>query len=93
MTAAANMKAELHDRDEKKEKKSLRPVAFAAVVFSTVALTSCLITFPLILHYIQTLESQVQLDLEFCQVSFSYRSQIVLQNLVSCNFLKSFRRK
>ncbi|PAV86955.1 hypothetical protein WR25_25623 [Diploscapter pachys] len=67
MTAAANMKAELHDRDEKKEKRSLRPVAFAAVVFSTVALTSCLITFPLILHYIQTLESQVQLDLEFCQ--------------------------
>ncbi|PIC35595.1 hypothetical protein B9Z55_014905 [Caenorhabditis nigoni] len=52
---------------DEKEKRSLRPVAFVAVVFSTVAITSCLITFPLILHYIQTLESQVQLDLEFCQ--------------------------
>ena len=53
--------------DEKR--RSLRPVAFAAVVFSTVALSSCLLTFPLVLHYIQTLESQVQVDLEFCQVN------------------------
>ncbi|PIO65251.1 nematode cuticle collagen domain protein, partial [Teladorsagia circumcincta] len=52
---------------EKEERPSLRPVAFAAVVFSTVALTSCLLTFPMILHYVQTLESQVQLDLEYCQ--------------------------
>lgn len=47
---------------------TLKPVAFAATVFSTVAITSCLITFPLILHYIQTLESSVQLDLDFCKV-------------------------
>lgn len=47
---------------------TLKPVAFAATVFSTVAITSCLITFPLILHYIQTLESNVQLDLDFCKV-------------------------
>ncbi|CAI4228984.1 unnamed protein product [Auanema sp. JU1783] len=54
--------------DEKNDnRRSLRPVAFAAVVFSTVALTSCLLTFPLILHYVQTLESQVQLDIEYCQ--------------------------
>ncbi|CAJ0941784.1 unnamed protein product, partial [Mesorhabditis belari] len=54
--------------DEKNDgERSLRPVAFAAVVFSTVAVSSCLITFPLILHHIQTLESHVALDLEFCQ--------------------------
>ncbi|VDM62041.1 unnamed protein product [Angiostrongylus costaricensis] len=53
---------------KEEERASLRPVAFAAVVFSTVALTSCLLTFPMILHYVQTLESQVQLDLEYCQV-------------------------
>ncbi|KAK0416782.1 hypothetical protein QR680_012683 [Steinernema hermaphroditum] len=52
---------------DEKDRRSLRPVAFAAIVFSTVALTSCLITFPLILHYIQTLESSVQVDLDFCR--------------------------
>ncbi|KAI6230811.1 Col-cuticle-N domain-containing protein [Aphelenchoides fujianensis] len=59
--------------DEKQalqQKQSLRPVAFAATVFSTVAITACLITFPLILHYVQTLESNVQLDLDFLQGEF-----------------------
>uniref|UniRef100_A0A915ERM3 Nematode cuticle collagen N-terminal domain-containing protein n=1 Tax=Ditylenchus dipsaci TaxID=166011 RepID=A0A915ERM3_9BILA len=50
-----------------RQRQSLKPVAFAATVFSTMAITSCLITFPLILHYIQTLESNVQLDLDFCK--------------------------
>ncbi|CAD5219629.1 unnamed protein product [Bursaphelenchus xylophilus] len=53
--------------DVKQKPQSLRPIAFAATVFSTVAITACLITFPLILHYIQTLESHVQLDLDFCK--------------------------
>lgn len=57
------------NNDLKLEKlPTLKPIVFAAIVFSTVAITSCLITFPLILHYIQTLESNVQLDLNFCKV-------------------------
>lgn len=52
---------------------SLKPIAFAATVFSTVAITACLITFPLILHYIQTLESTVQMDLNFCKVNNFFR--------------------
>uniref|UniRef100_A0A7E4W6D0 Col_cuticle_N domain-containing protein n=1 Tax=Panagrellus redivivus TaxID=6233 RepID=A0A7E4W6D0_PANRE len=57
------------DDDPKKaaQRQSLKPIAFAATVFSTVAITSCMIAFPLILHYIQTLESNVQLDLDFCK--------------------------
>lgn len=54
--------------EEKSERRSLRPVAFAAVVFSTVSLASCLVMFPMILHHIQTLESAIQMDLDFCQV-------------------------
>ena len=50
-----------------KKQQSLKPIAFAATVFSTVAITSCMIAFPLILHYIQTLESNVQLDLNYCK--------------------------
>jgi len=59
----------MDDSDLKKpgQRQSLKPVAFAATVFSTVAITSCMIIFPLILHYIQTLESNVQLDLDFCK--------------------------
>lgn len=57
--------------DEKKAMytaHSMKPVAFAAIVLSTAAITACLVTFPLIFHYVQTLESQVQVELEFCKV-------------------------
>ncbi|KAI6242539.1 Col-cuticle-N domain-containing protein [Aphelenchoides fujianensis] len=49
------------------DKKSLRPVAFAAVVFSTVAITACLITFPLVFQYVQTLQATIQGEVEFCR--------------------------
>jgi len=42
-------------------------IAFAAIVFSTVAITGCLLTFPLVFHYVQTLESAVQVELDFCK--------------------------
>lgn len=42
------------------KKTSLRSVAFVAVVFSTVALTACIFTFPMVFHYIQTLQATVQ---------------------------------
>lgn len=45
----------------KKERSgSLRGVAFTAVVFSTVAVSACLLTFPLVFHYVQTLQATVQ---------------------------------
>ncbi|KAI6170617.1 Col-cuticle-N domain-containing protein [Aphelenchoides bicaudatus] len=55
------------DKQALLRRQSLKPVAFAATVFSTVAVTASLITFSLILHYVQTLESNVQLDLDFCK--------------------------
>lgn len=39
---------------------SLKPVAFAAVVFSTVAITACLISFPIVFQYVQVLQANVQ---------------------------------
>jgi hypothetical protein len=56
------------DKQALLKRQSLKPVAFAATVFSTVAVTASLIAFSLILHYVQTLESNVQLDLDFCKV-------------------------
>jgi hypothetical protein len=51
----------------KPKEQSLRPVAFCAIVFSTVAITGCLITFPLVFHYVQTMEAGAQLELDFCK--------------------------
>ncbi|KAI6175465.1 Col-cuticle-N domain-containing protein [Aphelenchoides bicaudatus] len=50
------------------DKASLRPVAFAAVVFSTVSISACLITFPLVFQYVQTLQATIQGEVEFCRL-------------------------
>jgi len=44
-----------------------RTVAFLAVVFSTVAMTACLLSFPLVFHYVQTLQAAVQVEVEYCK--------------------------
>ncbi|KAH7670026.1 Protein COL-48, partial [Aphelenchoides avenae] len=51
----------------RRKRGSLRIVAFVAVVFSTVAITACLITFPLVFHYVQTLQAAVQGEVEYCK--------------------------
>lgn len=54
---------------------SLRGVAFAAVAFSTVAVTACLITFPLVFHYVQTLQATVQVKMNiYCNPGSIYKS-------------------
>jgi len=52
---------------EKLYSSSNRLVAFTAIVFSTVAVTGCLLSFPLIFHYMQMMDSSVQVDLDFCK--------------------------
>lgn len=57
-----------YEQMEKMESKSsLRPIAFCAVVFSTVAVTACLITFPMVFHYVQQLQATVQGEVEYCK--------------------------
>uniref|UniRef100_A0A915E1D4 Nematode cuticle collagen N-terminal domain-containing protein n=1 Tax=Ditylenchus dipsaci TaxID=166011 RepID=A0A915E1D4_9BILA len=55
------------DSQSAKSKGSLRLIAFTAVVFSTVAITACLLTFPLVFHYVQTLQATVQGEVEYCK--------------------------
>jgi len=50
-----------------KQQSSSRMVAFTAIVFSTVAVTGCLLAFPLVFHFIQILDASIQSDLDFCQ--------------------------
>lgn len=49
---------------------SLRGVAFTAVVFSTVAVSACLLSFPLVFHYIQTLQATVQVTISLFDLNY-----------------------
>jgi hypothetical protein len=58
-----------YEQMEKREDPhhSLRIVAFISVVFSTVSVTACLLSFPLVFQYVQTLQANVQSEVEFCK--------------------------
>lgn len=47
-------------------RESLRTSAFMAITFSTVAVASCLVTFPLLFHYVLQLEANAQTELDWC---------------------------
>ena len=47
--------------------RTLRTVAFVAVVFSTVSMSACLLSFPLVFHYVQTLQASVQGEVDYCK--------------------------
>lgn len=53
---------------------SLRSVAFCAVVFSTVAITAAVISIPMVFHYVQTLQANVQNELDYCKVKFYFKT-------------------
>jgi hypothetical protein len=49
------------------KKRSLRPVAFCAVAFSTVSVLACVITLPLVYNYVQSVQSFMQNEVDFCK--------------------------
>lgn len=61
-TAAKSSSPSFSNPTRMENKSSLRSVAFAAVVFSTVAVTACIFTFPMVFHYVQTLQATVQVS-------------------------------
>lgn len=64
-TASINVNNNFNEMIDEIQQISLKPIAFAAVVFSTVAVTACLLTFPLVFHYVQTLQATVQVKFFF----------------------------
>lgn len=56
------------DKEPVKPRKSLRNVAFCAVAFSTVAVLACVITLPLVYNYVQSIQSFMQSEVDFCKV-------------------------
>lgn len=49
------------------KRRSLRPVAFCAVAFGTVSVVACVITLPLVYNYIQSVQSFMQNEVDFCK--------------------------
>ncbi|KAI1703348.1 cuticle collagen 14 [Ditylenchus destructor] len=66
-SASCRSSSPMRNSTDTAQKGSLRPIAFAAVVFSTVSTTACLLTFPLVFHYVQTLQATVQGEVEYCK--------------------------
>lgn len=58
------------EMEEKSRPRSMKTNAFVAIVLATGAITSCMISFPIIFTYIQSFESHVQTELDLCKVKF-----------------------
>uniref|UniRef100_A0A914V8B5 Nematode cuticle collagen N-terminal domain-containing protein n=2 Tax=Plectus sambesii TaxID=2011161 RepID=A0A914V8B5_9BILA len=52
---------------DRPRRRSLRPVAFCAVAFSTVSVLACVITLPLVYNYVQSVQSFMQNEVDFCK--------------------------
>lgn len=56
---------------EKDEYRQMRRIAFLAIVVSTAAVISAVITLPMLYGFIQTLENHLLLKSHFCKVKIS----------------------
>jgi predicted nucleic acid-binding protein len=48
------------------EKASLRSSAFVAITLATVAIAVCIMTLPMLFHYVQRMEANAQMEIEWC---------------------------
>ncbi|VDK55868.1 unnamed protein product [Gongylonema pulchrum] len=56
------------DTPERK-RRSLRPIAFAAVAFSAISVMCCVITLPVIYSHVQSVQSFMQNEVDYCKAS------------------------
>ncbi|VDK44753.1 unnamed protein product [Anisakis simplex] len=76
---------------EKQRPHSMKTSAFVAIVLATAAITTCLISFPLIFNYVQSLESQVQVELDLCKMRTRDMWKEMLEMQVGGNRPTTFR--
>lgn len=74
MTEYEKMQAQEDDH------RNIRMVAFVAVVISTVAVVAAVITLPMLYQYVQTLQSHMMEEVDFCKV----RDQLISKSSVPC---------
>jgi hypothetical protein len=50
-------------------RRSLRPIAFAAVTFASVTMFACVIVVPLAYNHMRTSQAYMSAEVEFCKVT------------------------
>uniref|UniRef100_A0A914RRI4 Nematode cuticle collagen N-terminal domain-containing protein n=1 Tax=Parascaris equorum TaxID=6256 RepID=A0A914RRI4_PAREQ len=73
----------MRDEETPRKRRSLRPVAFAAVAFSTISVISCVITLPIVYNHIQNVQSFMQNEVDFCKYRAQAPSSILLSSCVN----------
>lgn len=68
--------------DQDEPYRQIRFVAFFAVVVSTVAVVAAVVTLPLLYSQIQTLQSTLMNEMDFCKVSYKLISLFPLSSLL-----------
>ncbi|PIO56344.1 nematode cuticle collagen domain protein, partial [Teladorsagia circumcincta] len=63
-------------------RKSLRPLAFASVALATVSVLSCIISLPLVYNHVQSIQSYMQNEVDFCKT----RSREMWREMVTVQF-------
>ena len=48
------------------DKSSLRTSAFVAITLATVSITTCLLAFPMLFHFVQRMEAEAQAEIDWC---------------------------
>ncbi len=77
------------DSDLKPTKRSLRPVAFAAVAFSTISVLACVITLPMVYHHVQSVQSFMQNEVDFCKVNGEWDISFCLLYICVCRLISN----
>ena len=62
---------------ENDELRRMRKVAFGAVVVSTIAEVACVISLPMVYNYVQSLQSHMLAESDFCKVCDRFLSLLV----------------
>lgn len=57
--------------NDKPRQPSMKNSAVMATILATVTVSSCLVVFPLLFTHLQSLESQAQSEIDFCEVTFN----------------------
>lgn len=71
---------------ETDEHRYMRKVAFCAVVVSTVAVMSSVVTLPMVYSYVQSLQSHMMAEVEFCKVPYFEGAAYLLTSFFSVAF-------
>lgn len=71
------------DLEELRE-KAYKVVAYSSIGFSMIAVLSVSITLPMVYHYVERIQIQMDADVGFCRVSIGRLSLILSRQYIDC---------